>query len=147
MSAKLSTGLRDHVLVTGSLKDGLDGGVIYIYDGTPPASGDAALAGNTLLCVISNDAAGTGINMAAAASSGVLGKESSEVWRGLIVANGTATFYRYASLSDDGLLSTVEKRLQGTVGVLAADLIFSNVNFVSGNYKTIDSFNVALPTA
>lgn len=145
--AKLSTGLRDHMLASGSLKSGLDGGVIYIYSGTVPASADVALSGNTLLCTISDDATGTGINMAASPASGVLGKDAAEVWRGLIVANGLATFYRFSSLSDAGALSTTEKRLQGTIATVGADLIFSNVNFVSGNYKNVDSFNVALPTA
>lgn len=145
--AKLSTGLRDHLLTTGDFQSGVDGGVIFIFSGTPPATADAALAGNTLLCTISNNAAGTGITMAAAAAGGVLGKNTAEIWRGQIVANGTATFYRFAPIADDGLLSTTAKRVQGTVGALNADLIFSNVNFVSGNYRQIDNYNVAQPTA
>lgn len=144
---KLSTGLRDAILTGGSLKAGLDGGVIYVYSGPVPATADAALSGNTLLAVISNNAAGTGITMAAASVNGVLSKNAAEVWRGLIAANGVASFYRFAALNDDGLLSTVEKRLQGTVGTVGADLNFSSINFVAGNYKQIDSYNVALPTA
>ena len=145
--AKLSTGLRDHLLTTGDFQSGVDGGVIFIFSGTPPATADAALSGNTLLCTVSNDAAGTGITMAAAAAGGVLGKNAAEIWRGQIVATGVATFYRFAAIADDGLLSTTAKRIQGTVGALGADLIFSNVNFVSGNYRQIDNYNVALPTA
>jgi len=145
--AKISTGLRDHNLVSGSLKSGIDGGAIYVYSGTVPATADAALAGNTLLAVISNNAAGTGITMAAAAASGVLGKNAAEIWRGLIVADGVASFYRFASLTDAGALSAVDKRIQGTIGTVGADLNFSNVNFVSGNYRQIDNYNVALPTA
>lgn len=145
--AKISTGLRDHILTTGSFKGGVDGGVIFIYSGTPPATADAALLGNTLLCVISNDAAGTGITMDTTANAGVLGKNPGEIWRGQVVASATATFYRFAALADDGTLSTTAKRVQGTVATLAADLIFSNVNFVSGNYRQIDNYNVALPTA
>jgi hypothetical protein len=144
---KLSTGLRDYLLTTGNFKSGVDGGAIFIYDGAEPATADAALSGNTLLCIISNNAAGTGITMATSSTSGVLGKNPSEVWRGLIVANGTASFYRFQGLTDDGTMSTTNNRLQGTVGVVGADLIFSSVNFVSGNYKNIDSFNVAMPTA
>lgn len=144
---KLSTGLRDHLLATGDFQSGVDGGVIYIYSGTEPATADAALSGNTLLCVISNNATGSGITMAATPASGVLGKNAAEVWRGLIVASGTPTFYRFAGLTDSGLLSTTEKRMQGSIGTVNADLIFSNTNFVSGNYRQIDSFNVAQPTA
>lgn len=145
--AKLSTGLRDHLLTGGDFQSGVDGGVIYIYSGPEPATADAALAGNTLLNVISLNATGAGITMAAAAASGVLGKNASEVWRGLIVSDGTASFYRFASLTDDGLESTTAKRIQGTVGTVGADLNFANINFVSGNYKQIDNYNVALPTA
>lgn len=145
--AKISTGLRDHILATGSLKTGLDGGVIYVYSGTVPATADAALSGNTLLCIISNNAAGTGITMGTTPASGVLGKNATEVWKGQVVATGTATFYRFAGLTDGGALSTTLKRVQGTVGTVAADLIFSSVAFVVGDYKQVDSYNVALPTA
>lgn len=145
--AKLSTGLRDHLLATGDFQSGVDGGVIYIYSGPVPASADAALAGNTLLCVISNNATGSGISMAALPAGGVLGKNAAEIWRGLIVATDTASFYRFASLTDDGLLSTTAKRVQGTVGTVGADMNFSNTGFVTGNYRNVDSYNVAQPTA
>ena len=144
---KLSTGLRDHLLATGDFQSGVDGGVIYIYNGTEPATADAALSGNTLLMIISNDAAGTGIAMAAAPASGVLGKNSAETWRGVCVAAGTPTFYRFAGLTDSGLLSTTEKRMQGTIGTVNADLIFSNTAFTVSAERRIDNFNVALPTA
>ena len=143
---KISTGLRDHLLATGDFQSGVNGGAIFVYSGTPPASADAALSGNTLLCVISNDAAGTGITMADAPSGGVLGKNPSEVWRGLILANGLASFYRFQALDDTGRLSTDAKRVQGSVGTVNANLIFSNVNFVAGNYRSIDAYNIAQPT-
>lgn len=145
--AKLSTGLRDHLLTTGDFQSGVDGGVIKIYSGVAPTTADAALSGNTLLCTISNNAAGTGVTMAATAASGVLGKNSAEIWRGLIVTSGTASFYRFAAITDDGLLSTTAKRVQGTVGTVSTDLNFSSVGFVAGNYKQIDNYNVAQPTA
>lgn len=147
MSIKLSTGFRDHILATGDLQAALDGGVIRIYSGTIPATADAALAGNTLLCTISNNSSGTGITMNTAPASGVLGKNPAEVWSGNIVASGTATFYRFSPLSDDGTLSTTVKRLQGSVGTAGADLNFSSTAFVSGNSKSIDTFDIAMPTA
>lgn len=147
MSVKLSTGLRDYILLTSDFKAGVDGGVIYIYNGTPPATADAALAGNTLLMIISDNATGAGINMDTAVASGVIAKAPGQTWRGQAVADGTGTFFRYAGLSDDGLLSTTEKRLQGTVGVVGADLNFASAAFVTGQYKNIDTFNVTQPTA
>lgn len=144
---KLSTGLRDHLLATGDFQSGVDGGVIYIYNGVEPATADAALSGNTLLMIISNNAAGTGITMAATPAGGVLGKNATEIWRGVCVAAGTPTFYRFAGLTDSGLLSTTEKRMQGTIGTVNADLIFSNTAFTVGAERRIDNFNVAQPTA
>jgi hypothetical protein len=149
MALKISTGLRDHMLVTGHLKNGIDGGVIRIYDGTVPATADAALSGNNLLCVISNNMAGTGINMGTTPASGVLGKAAAETWKGLIAITGTASFYRYSGLTDAGASSTTEKRLQGTVAAAGGDLNFSSVAFVANasNTKSVDTFNVVLPTS
>ena len=145
MSIQLSSGLRDHMLITGSFKSGLDGGVLKIYAGAMPATADADSSALTVLCTISRDAAGTGITFGSTVTGGVLTKNTSEIWRGLIGASGTATFFRFMSIGDTGTLSTSAKRVQGTVGVVGADLNFSNITFVSGNYKVIDSLNVTLP--
>lgn len=145
MAIQLSSGLRDHMLITGSFKSGLDGGVLKIYAGAIPATADADSSGLTVLCTISNNATGTGITFANAVVSGILGKNTGEVWRGQIVADGVATFFRFMAIGDTGALSTTNKRVQGTVGVAGADLNFSSVNFVSPNYKIIDSLYVVLP--
>lgn len=71
-----STGLRNHLLATGSLKDGLDGGVIRLYSGTVPASADDSIGAAVLLCTVSLASAGTGITLAASASAGVITKNS-----------------------------------------------------------------------
>lgn len=147
MGIKLSTGFRDHLLGTGDLQSALDGGVIRIYAGTEPATADAALSGNTLLCTISNNSAGTGITMAAAPAGGILSKNSAEVWSGNIVASGTASFYRFSPLGDTGALSTTDKRMQGDVNTVGAALNFSNVSLVLNNSRVIDTFNIAQPTA
>ena len=147
MSLKISTGVRDHLLVTGSFKAAVDGGVIRVYNGPVPATADAALSGNTLLVTISNNSAGTGITMNAASASGVLGKNSAEVWSGAVVANGTPTFYRFSSLTDDFLLSTTAKRVQGAAGNAGFDLNFANTTFAVAEVKRIDTFDVAQPTA
>jgi len=142
---KLSTGLRDHMLVTGSVKSGLDGGVIRIYSGAVPADADAALGGATLLVTISNNDLGTGITLDASASNGVAVKNTTETWSGTVASTGVATFFRYSGLTDAGTLSTTERRLQGTVGTALADLLVSSTTFTATNLRQIDSFNVAMP--
>jgi hypothetical protein len=114
MAVQLSSGLRDHMLVTGSFKSALDGGVLRIYAGTVPATADADISGNTLLCTISNNAAGTGINFETTVAAGVLTKAAAEVWRGQIVANGTPAELR--GRDPQGRLDVVFRNLTLTEG-------------------------------
>jgi hypothetical protein len=109
------------------------------------STGAAAVTG-TLLCTISINSAGTGINFDTAASGGVLSKATSEVWSGVNVATGTASYYRHVASSDDGTLSTTAVRLQGAVGLVGAELNLSSVSLTSGATQTIDYYSVALPT-
>lgn len=146
MTFKASTGLRNKLLDTGSLKSVLNLGLIKIYSGPVPATADAALdAGNTLLCTISNNDTGTGLTLDVAAA-GVLPKPAAEVWKGVNAATGTATFYRHVAAGDDGTLSTSQARLQGSIGLAGAELNLSSVNLVAAATQTIDYYVVSLPS-
>lgn len=142
--AKLSTGLRTAMLGSGSLKSVLDGGKIMIYDGTAPATADAAPAG-TLLCTITNNSTATGITFGTAAA-GVIQKASAEVWSGANAASGTARYYRHVGSADTGAVSTTEPRIQGTIGVTGEDLNLTSTTLSSGATQTIDFYSVSLPT-
>ena len=137
---KRSTGLRNYMLATGSFKAAMDGKIIKVYAGTAPASADDAIGAATLLCTISVDGAGTGVTMEAVPSSGTLSKNTSEIWTGDVVANGTATFFRMQTAADDGSFSTSAVRLQGTVGLVGADLNFSSVTLTIGDARRINYF-------
>ena len=146
MALKTSTGLRNGVLSGGSLKSRLDGGRINIYAGTPPATADDAVGAATLLCAITLNSTGTGINFDAAAAGGVLQKAPGEVWSGANVTGGVAAWYRHVAAGDDGTLSTTAPRVQGLVGVAGADLNLSSVSLVAGATQTVDYYSLAWPT-
>lgn len=146
MTFKVSTGLRDHMLAVGSFKDAMDLGFLKIYSGSEPASADAALGSAVLLCTISVSGGGTGLTFEAAAASGVLAKAVAETWQGSIVVSGTASFFRFVTPSDTGVLSTSQKRVQGSIATVAGDLNLSNVVLTNPAVQTINHFNVALPT-
>lgn len=146
MTIKASTGLRNALLATGSLRGALDGGRINIYAGTPPASADDAIGAATLLCAITLNGTGTGINFDTAAVAGVLSKAPAEVWSGTNAASGSATFYRHVADGDDGAASTSAPRLQGLVGVAGSDMNLSSTSLTSGAPQSIDYYAVALPT-
>lgn len=147
MTIKLSTGLRNKMLATGSFKSIMDGSFLKIYGGAIPATADAPLGAATLLCTISNNSTGTGVTFDGTPAGGVIVKTPSEVWSGVNAATGTATFYRLVTASDDGSDSATQARVQGTVGTAGADGNISSTALVSAAPQTADYYSLALPTA
>jgi hypothetical protein len=146
MSFKVSTGLRNYLLATGSFKAAMDNGFLKIYSGTEPASAGAALGSAVLLVTISVDAGGGGLSFEASASSGILSKATAETWQGTTAQSGEASFFRFVTAGDAGDADDTAFRVQGSVGVVGSDLNLSAVNLVAPAVQTINHFNVALPT-
>lgn len=144
MTLKLSTGLRDGLMVTGSVKALLANGFLKIYSGSAPASADDAATG-TLLCTISVNSTGTGINFAATSTNGIVSK-ASEVWSGVNAASGTASYFRHVGSADTGASSTTQPRIQGGVALVGSELNLSSVSLASGATQTIDAYNFTIPT-
>ena len=138
---KLSTGLRNAILASGSLKATLDGGEIRIYSGSPPVDADAAVTG-TLLCTVKHD--GEGINFAASAAGGILSKDATETWSGVNAATGTAGYFRHVLSADAGGVSTTAPRIQGTIAVAGADLNISSTALTSGATQAIAGYSVTV---
>lgn len=143
MAQKMSTGLCNHLLAGGSVKNAFEGAAseLRIYGGTVPATADASIGSATLLCTVKNG--GSAITFDSAASGGVLAKNSTETWNGTNGANGTATFYRLVNTSDDGSASTTAKRIQGTVGTGGTDMVVGNAALVSAATFTVNYFTQA----
>lgn len=143
MAFQLSTGARNALAVSVSLRGLLTGNVIRIYGGAVPADADAAIGTAVLLCTVSG--APNGIEFEAAAQNGAVVKLASQTWQGANVANGTATFCRVCPASDTGSASATAVRMQGTVGQIAADLELSSVDLVSGAPLVINSGVFTVP--
>lgn len=142
---KRSTGLRNYMLATGSFKQAIDSSIINIYSGVEPATADDALGSAVLLCTISLEGTGTGVTLATVPSAGTLTKNPSEVWTGDVLVSGQASFFRMQKPADAGSSSVSAVRLQGTVGLIGADLNFNTINLVSGNARRINNFVAAIP--
>lgn len=148
MTIKVSTGLANAVLDTESVKTALANGKIYIYAGPVPATADEALAGETLLVTITDDATAGGLDMEATAVNGVLSKAAAQTWRGIVAASGTAAYYRFVEDgADPSILSTTQKRVQGTVGLAGTDIVLGDINLVAAASQAIDFYNLAIPIA
>lgn len=146
MPIQISTGAANAVLATGSLRTTFAAGFLRIYTGSAPATADAAVTG-TLLCTISVNSSGTGVNFDTAAAAGVLAKAPAEVWSGVNAATGTAGYFRHTAAGDTGALSTTQSRIQGNVGVTGSDLNLTSVSLVNAATQTIDFYTVAMPLA
>ena len=142
---KFSTGLRNYLLDTGSLKSALDGGVILIYSGTEPDSADDAVPDDaTLLCVVTADDTDS-LHFGASAVNGLLSKDLSEIWYGDVEESGEASWFRFVTQSDTGAASTSELRIQGSIAVAGADMQITNVNLNAGAQQNIDYFSIYQP--
>lgn len=139
MAFKYSTGFKNAVLDTGSVKATFSGMVIRVYSGAVPATADAASAG-TLLVTFSDSGGAGGLDLAAAASGGVLEKLGTQTWQGDAAADGTPTYFRAETSSDSQAESTTLKRIQGTVGVTGADLNMSSPSVTNGDTYHLDYF-------
>lgn len=138
---KLSTGLRNSILSTGSLKAALAGGEIRVYSGSAPTTADDAVTG-TLLVTIKNG--GAGINFDASAAGGILSKAPAETWSGVNAASGTAGYFRHVLSADAGTSSTTAVRIQGTVAIAGADLNISSTALTSGATQVIAGYSVTV---
>lgn len=100
---------------------------LRIYDGTPPASANAALSGNNLLVTLPMSA-----TPFPAASSAVLTANAITTTNAALT--GTASFFRL--LKSDG--TTVVA--QGSVGTSGQDLNLNTTAIVSGGPVAVSSF-------
>lgn len=145
MTVKISTGLRQYLAGTGSLRGAFNGSArISIYAGAEAADADAAATGATLLNVIT--AGGSPLEFEAAAD-GVVAKSTAQTWSANNVASGVATWFRLEITTDDRTASTTALRLQGSIGPVVGDMVMTNPNLVSGAPKQIDNFGMTVPAS
>lgn len=152
MTIRTSTGFAADLAVTGSMKALMDGGSIKVYDGTEPATADAAEAGNVIWEIKKDDGDGgvEGLVFDAAAEGRSLVKPSADTWGGA-TGNGTATYWRLVTSADDGTEATDQPRVQGSCGSTAgSDLYMSNTTLTEDAAvlaKTLAAFSMTLPAS
>ena len=152
MTIKTSTGLRDSLAVTGSIKSIFDGGQLMFYQGTEPATANAAVAGS-LLWAVTVDGDGTGVTFEAEAVDGAAVKTTTEIWCGATAA-GTPSYWRLITAAESeatpGGVSTEFPRIQGSCGNTAGvDVYLTNpvlTTNASLDAKTLNAFSVSVLT-
>ena len=141
MTTSISPGLLNQLLGSGGFKETMDGSEFRLYAGLVPAAAGDSIGAATLLCTIKNGASGVTFD---GTTPGVLLKPASETWQGTNAASGTPSFYRLVKSADTGGASTTDPRVQGSVGVVGADLNISAGTLVSGAPQSISYYAVSL---
>lgn len=130
MAVSLAVTRKNELL--DALTDNCNSGFLRIYDGTPPATVDTALSGNTLLAELTLNATSFG-----AASGGVL-TANAITSDASANATGTASFARiYQS-------NGTTQVLQCSVGTSGADLNLNTVSIVSGAAVAVTSLTISM---
>lgn len=149
MTLRLSTGLRTNLAGTTGFAATFANGVIEIRSGSQPATGDSAATGTLLGVVTLASGAFTpgsptnGLTFAAAANGAVT---KSGTWSFVGIAAGTAGHFRLKGNGvDEGGVSAVLPRLDGSIAVSGGDMNLSNINIAVGAPTTIDAFTWTQP--
>lgn len=148
MAFQFSTGLKNGILGIDSMDSLLSDGYVNLYGGTMPATADDAEGSSVLLTRYSNagaQGAGNGLNFGDP-DNGALSKDSTQVWSGEGINDGTASFFRFVTQADTGAASPTEVRIQGTVGGAGADMFVQSAVITEDTNYTIDYFTIVIPT-
>lgn len=141
MTTSISPGLQGQLLNAGGFKETMDGSEFRLYAGLVPAAAGDSIGAATLLCTVKNGASGVTFD---GTTPGVMLKPAAATWSGTNVASGTPSFYRLVKPADTGAASTSDVRVQGSVGVVGADLNISAGTLVSGAPQSISYYAVSL---
>jgi len=144
MALKFSTGLKNAVLVTESLRAALTNAKLQVYSGAAPASADDAATGTLLNEYSDTDSGLFDLTFEAAVDNGALVKTAAQTWSGTSSAAGTAGYFRLVVTGDDGTSSATQVRVQGTVGGAGADLFMASTAIADATLYYIDAFAVSV---
>ena len=142
---RLSTGLRDGMMGTSTLKEELNGGVLDIFTGSQPASANYIETGTKLVRI--STSAGTGSTTGlvfGTAGTGILPKSASD-WKGTVSVAGVAGWFRFYGTSGTTGTSSTAIRMDGAIGVSGADLNLSHTSLTADSTLTVSTFSITQP--
>jgi hypothetical protein len=151
---RFSSGLRNYIANTGSLKAAFANGVLDLYSGSQPSSANNAITGTLLARVTKDGGAFTagvstnGLNLDTPVVDGTnvtISKVAADNWKSTAVAAGTIGWGRFkANATDNEGASTTLVRLDFSVGVVGADMNIPSVDIIIGTPITVSSFGIPL---
>lgn len=154
MALRLSTGLRNYMTRTGSLKAGIDNCYLLLYSGSQPATADAAATGTLLAVISAAGVADAELTIIDGSGDGDLDK-AVEVWQGSGLADGVLGWFRLiventdqaTTVTEAGTLSTTSRRIDGAIAASGSQLNISNTTVATGAPQLVDTFTLTMPAS
>lgn len=78
-------------------------------------------------------------------TDGVISKVVADTWSGVNAASGVAGYFRLVKWGDTGVLSTTERRVQGSIASSGSDMDMPNTSLVATVTLTLTSGSLTLP--
>ena len=151
MAWKLSPGLKNALLGTGSFKEIFANCQIRIYDGAQ-ATGDSPAESGNLLCIIT---LGSGAMASGVATNGLnfanpvgvaVGKPTAAIWSGVNLMNGTARSFRIYPNDFTAHIGEGDDKiwLEGAAGTTSAQMLLISTSLVKDRTTSVDNVNIEL---
>lgn len=149
MTINVSTKFKEEILGPKSFTSIFDGGRIKIFSGAQPATADHPEQGDYLGEVTVGGlpwSVGGENGLHFALTGGWIANDPSELWQLVASADGTAGWFRLVGrLGDDGGHSLAAPRIDGSVGVVAADFKLPSTDLTVGYAVPVQQFLFTLP--
>ena len=151
MAFRISTGAREKMLGTGSLRSLFDGGFIDIFSGSQPTTADAVETGTKLVRISSTSGTGVSDGLRFGTALGGTLPLTTPVWSGKVVAAGVAGWFRFygtggtSGVSGSSGTNGTAIRFDGACGISGADLNLTHTNLALDSTLTITSANIMQP--
>ena len=154
MALKLSTGLVNAMLDTGSFKSVMSYGVLYLFSGTQPTNADAAETSSAIILLKVTDNSGafvSGVNTNGLlwddAVLNVISKVTSQVWAGAGIAVGAVGWFRFYANTIVTGASTSAVRFDGRISATGGggDIELSSTTIAVDATTTITTATFSIP--
>ena len=154
MALKLSTGLVNALLKTGSFKSVMNDGILYLFSGLQPANADAIETAGAIVLLKVTVASGAFVSGAPTNGLGwddavlnVASKAAAETWSGVGLVDGTAGWFRFYGNTVVTGASTSAIRFDGRVSAIGGggEIELSYPGIAAGATTTITAATFTIP--
>lgn len=151
MALRLSTGAREKLLSTLTIKELLNGGFMDIFTGSQPATADAVETGTKLVRISSTSGTAASDGLRFGTALGGVIPITTPAWSGVVGPAGVAGWFRFygtggtSGVSGSAGTNGTAIRVDGNVGVSGADLNLTHTSLSLDSTLTIKTFSITQP--